>query len=101
MQQSRVDPANVVESLAYTLLEVLNATRDLYKTLRIKEKRDHETLERSKGYPPSPVSDHLDDDAAAGNASIVLDKAAVKREFDHGMDTLGPPFAVGDGTSEC
>ncbi|KAF2199024.1 hypothetical protein GQ43DRAFT_465140 [Delitschia confertaspora ATCC 74209] len=98
--KSQVDPANVVEALVYSLLEAFDATRDLYKTLRIKEKRDHEELKRLKGYPESPISDHLDDDAAAGNASIVLDKAAVKHEFSNGFDSLGPPFAVGDVASK-
>jgi hypothetical protein len=94
--KSSIDPANVIEGLVYTLLDVFDATRDLYKTLRIKERRDHEDIKRRKGYPPSPPGDHLDEETAAGNASIVLDKAAVKREFSNGVDALGPQFAVGD-----
>ncbi|KAF2192795.1 hypothetical protein K469DRAFT_694838 [Zopfia rhizophila CBS 207.26] len=92
----RPDPANVVQALVQTLLDVFEATRDLYKTLRSKEKRDHDKLLRSKGYPDTRRSEYVDEDDAVDDESILLDKAAVTREFEIGFQDLGAQFAVGD-----
>lgn len=92
-----VDPANVVQSLVYTLLDVFDATRDLYNTLRKKERRDYERSLRSRGYPESRKLEYVDDDEYASDEGIVMDKAAVTRQFDIGFQDIGTPFAVGDG----
>ncbi|KAF2271012.1 hypothetical protein CC78DRAFT_8913 [Lojkania enalia] len=94
------DPANVVQALVYTLLDVFDATRDLYRTLQNKEKRDYEQALRSKGYSGSRRIELIDDDEAAGDESIVFDKAAVTREFEIGFQDIGAQFAVGDVVSQ-
>jgi len=91
-----VDPANVVQALVYTLLDVFDATRDLYITLRAKEKRDYEYDLRSRGYRRK--IDHVEDELQ-GDGEIVLDKAAVKRQFEIGYSDVGAQFAIGDGTT--
>ncbi|KAF2110103.1 hypothetical protein BDV96DRAFT_651256 [Lophiotrema nucula] len=90
------DPANVVQALVYTLLDVFDATRDLYKTLKNKERRDYETSLRAKGYPDSRRISYIEDDSIAGDESIVMDKAAVTKEFEIAYQDVGAQFAVGD-----
>jgi hypothetical protein len=97
LQTLSVDPANVVQSLVHTLLDVFDATRDLYNTLRDKEKRDFEKSLRSRGYTDSRRIDYADDETAS-DEGIVLDKAAVTKQFDIGLNDIGPQFAIGDGT---
>ncbi|KAF2807427.1 uncharacterized protein BDZ99DRAFT_573256 [Mytilinidion resinicola] len=92
------EPDNVIESLLHTLLETFTATRDLHKTLRIKEKRDHEAIKTLKGYPESRRNYYVDSDGMdeAGENAISLDKSAVKREFQRGYSDLGHRYAMGD-----
>jgi hypothetical protein len=85
-----------VQSLVYTLLNVFDATRDLYDTLRSKERRDYERSLRSRGYPESRRLEYVDNDYT-NDEGIVMDKAAVMRQFDIGFQDVGAPFAVGDG----
>lgn len=84
-----------MQSLTHTLLDVFDAARDLYQTLKSKQKRDYEANLRSRGYRRS--IDYLDD-GPDGEEEIVMDKAAVLRQFDNGFDDIGVQFAVGDGT---
>jgi hypothetical protein len=79
------------------LLDVFDASRDLYQTLRAKEKRDYEQNLRSRGYPNGRLIDYVDDEDARGDESLVLDKAAVTRQFEIGFQTVGAQFAIGDG----
>lgn len=95
-----VDPANVVQALVYTLLDVLDATRDLFNTLRNKERRDYEQSLRARGYPESRRIDIVDDEKIANDESIVFDKAAVTREFEIGYQDIGSQFAIGDVVSQ-
>lgn len=100
MQNTRVDPANVVQSLVYTLLDVFDATRDLYNTLKNKERRDYENSLRSRGYPESRRIEFVDEDDFGSDEGIVMDKAAVTRQLEIGLHEVGAPFAVGDGVFE-
>ncbi|KAK7182215.1 hypothetical protein PSPO01_11688 [Paraphaeosphaeria sporulosa] len=93
-----VDPANVVQALVNTLLDVFDATRDLYQTLKSKQRRDYEHNLRSRGYRRS--LDHVDD-GPDGEEEIIMDKAAVLRTFDVGLDEVGTQFAVGDVISQA
>ncbi|KAI4637834.1 hypothetical protein J4E83_000652 [Alternaria metachromatica] len=90
------DPANVVQSLVNTLLDVFDATRDLYGTLTAKEQRDYEQNLRSKGYPASRRIEYVKDDRLGSDEAIVTDKAVVMRQMDIGCETLGAEFAMGD-----
>lgn len=81
----------------YTLLEVFDATRDLYETLTKKDKRDHEQHLRSKGYPNSRKLEFIDDSGANGNRAILTDKLALLRRYEDGLRDVGSEFAVGDG----
>jgi hypothetical protein len=92
-------PENVTETLLKSLLETFTATRDLHKTLRVKEKRDHEAIKMLKGYPDSRHNYCVerDDMDTAGEDAIRRDEAAVKREFQRGYDNLGLRYADGDG----
>lgn len=87
-----------MQALVYTILDVFDATRDLYQTLRKKEKRDHEQDLRARGYPSSRKIEYVDDYETGGDESIVVDKAAVTRQFEIGFQDVGSQFAVGDGT---
>lgn len=91
-----VDPANVVQALVYTLLDVFDASRDLHQTLRAKEKRDHEQNLRSKGYLNGRRIEYVDEVDEGGDNSLVRDKAAVTRQFEIGLQEVGAHFAVGD-----
>ncbi|KAF2022032.1 hypothetical protein BU24DRAFT_488335 [Aaosphaeria arxii CBS 175.79] len=95
------DPANVVQALVYTLLDVFDAARDLHLTLKTKEKRDYEHSLRSKGYPESRRIEYIDENGLSTNDDgIVLDKAAVTRKFEDGFHEIGAHFAVGDVVSQ-
>ena len=83
----------------YTLLDVLDAARDLHQTLINKEQRDYEQSLRSKGYPSSRRIEYVEDERLGSDDTIVLDKAAVTRQFENGYQALGVDFAIGDGTS--
>ncbi|KAF2132413.1 hypothetical protein P153DRAFT_311407 [Dothidotthia symphoricarpi CBS 119687] len=91
-----VDPVNVVQALVYTLLDVFDATRDLHQTLRVKEKREYEQSLRAKGYPSSRRIEYVEDDEFDGDEAIVMDKAAIKRQYELGCQEIGTQFAVGD-----
>jgi hypothetical protein len=92
-----VDPSHVVQALLYMLLNVFDAARDVHHTLSTKEKRDFEQNLRSKGYPCSRRIEYVEEDGLASDAGIVMDKAAVMRQFEIGYEALGVDFAVGDG----
>jgi hypothetical protein len=85
-----------VQSLVYTLLDVFDQTRDLYITLRNKQKRDYEDRLRPRRYSDSRRFTFVDDDSGS-EKDIVMDKAAVIRQFEDGVSALGHDFAVGDG----
>ncbi|KAH6518189.1 hypothetical protein HBI81_176050 [Parastagonospora nodorum] len=91
-----VDPANVVQALVYTLLGVFDATRDLFQTLKAKEQRDYESSLRSKGYPASRRVEYVEDENLGRDEDLVMDKAAVTRQFEIGFQKIGALFAVGD-----
>lgn len=82
----------------YTLLEVFDATRDLYQTLTNKDKRDLEQKLRSNGYPSSRKLEIIDDAEVNGTRAILTDKLALLRQYEDGLRDAGPTFAVGDGT---
>ncbi|CAN9345715.1 unnamed protein product [Alternaria alternata] len=92
-----VDPVHVVQALVDTLLDVFDATRDLYETLTVKEQRDYEQNLRSKGYPASRRIEYVKDERLGSDEAIVTDKAVVTRQFDIGYQTIGVEFAEGDG----
>ncbi|KAJ4374195.1 hypothetical protein N0V83_002936 [Neocucurbitaria cava] len=92
-----VDPAHIVQALVYTLLDVFDATRDLYQTLAVKEKRDYQLNLQAKGYPPSRKIEYVDDGRLGSDEALVMDKAAVTRQFEIGYQALGIDFAIGDG----
>lgn len=94
------DPANVIQALVYTLLDVFDATRDTLITLRQKERRDREDRLRAKGYPDSRRFEYVDEENLAGEEGVVLDKNAVTREFELGFQDIGAQFAVGDVVSQ-
>jgi hypothetical protein len=86
-----------VQALVYRLLDVFDATRDLHQTLKVKEKRDYELSLRSKGYPPSRRIEYVEDESLGKDEDLVMDKAAVTRQFEIGLQKVGAQFAVGDG----
>ncbi|KAF2709558.1 hypothetical protein K504DRAFT_277257 [Pleomassaria siparia CBS 279.74] len=94
------DPANVVQALVYTLMDVFDASRDLYQTLRHKEKRGQAQQLRARGYPQSRRISYVEDDELQTDESIVLDKAAVTRQFEIGFQDIGSLFSVGDVFSQ-
>lgn len=91
-----VEPANVLQALVNKLLDVFDATRDLYQTLTVKEQRDYELSLRSKGYPASRRIEYVADGRLGSDEAIVLDKAAVTRQFEIGHQAIGADFVVGD-----
>ncbi|KAH8693316.1 hypothetical protein GQ44DRAFT_719687 [Phaeosphaeriaceae sp. PMI808] len=99
-QNRSVDPTNVVQALVYTLLGVLDATRDLYQTLKIKERRDYELSLQSKGYPTSRRIAYVEDEDLAEDEDLVMDKEAITRQFKIGYQKLGSQFAIGDVFSQ-
>lgn len=91
-----VDPTHVVQALVYTLLDVFDATRDLFQTLKVKEKRDYELTLRSKGYPATRRIEYVEDETLGRDEDLVMDKAAVTRQFKIGFQKTGVQFAIGD-----
>lgn len=87
----------MLQSIVYKLLDVFDATRDLYQTLSNKDKRDHELQLRSKGYPSSRKLEFIDDTEINGNRAILTDKLALLRRFEDGLRDMGSEFAIGDG----
>ena len=84
----------------YTLLDVFDATRDLYQTLTNKDKRELELHLRAKGYSGSSRQlNYVDDAGASGKRGILTDKLAVLKRFEDGLRDVGDGFAVGDGES--
>lgn len=83
----------------YSLLGIFDATRDLFQTLRVKEKRDYERNLRSKGYPASRSIKYVEDESLGTDEALVMDKAAVTRQFEIGYQALGAEFAKGDSKS--
>ncbi|PVH93028.1 hypothetical protein DM02DRAFT_721870 [Periconia macrospinosa] len=98
MGNPAVDPSNVVQALVYTLLDVFDATRDLYQTLRLKEKRDYEQSLRAKRLSRELeyLRDEEEEEGERGDESLALDRSAVKRRFEVGVREVGGKFAVGD-----
>ena len=86
-----------MQALVYTLLDVFDATRDLYQTLTIKEQRDYEQNLRSKGYPVSRRIEYVNDEKLGSDEAIAMDKEAVTRQFEVGYQAVGAEFAMGDG----
>lgn len=86
-----------MHALVNTLLDVFDAARDLYQTLKAKEKRDYENSLRSRGYPSGRKIDYVEDVDANGEEEIIMDKAAVNRQFDNGLQDVGAQYAIGDG----
>jgi hypothetical protein len=89
----------MLQALVYTLLDVFDATRDLYQTLTKKEQRDYEQNLRSKGYPVSRRIEYVKDERLGSDETIGMDTAAVTRQFEVGYQALGIGFAIGDGMS--
>ncbi|KAF3046714.1 hypothetical protein E8E11_007524 [Didymella keratinophila] len=87
---------DVLQGIVYTLLEVFDATRDLYQTLTNKDKRDLEQKLRSNGYPSSRKLEFIDDAEVNGTRAILTDKLALLRRYEDGLRDAGPTFAVGD-----
>lgn len=87
----------MLQGIVYALLEVFDATRDLYETLTTKDKRDYELQLRSKGIPASRKLEIIEDNAANGNRAILTDKLALLRRYEDGLRDVGSDFAVGDG----
>jgi hypothetical protein len=99
-QHPATDPDNVVQALVYTLLDVFDATRDLYQTLKVKEKRDYEASLRAKGYPTLRRIEYVEDESVGKDEGLVMDKTAVTRQFEMGYQKMGSEFAVGDGKQQ-
>jgi hypothetical protein len=83
----------------YTLLDVFDASRDLYKTLANKEQRDYEQNLRTKGYPVSRRIEYVKDERLGSDETIGMDRSTVTRQFEIGYQALGVEYAVGDGMS--
>ena len=81
------------------MLDVFDATRDLYRTLSNKDKRDYELQLRSKGYPGSRRLEFVDDAEINGTRAILTDKLALLRRYENGLRDVGSGFAIGDGLS--
>ncbi|KAJ6196718.1 hypothetical protein J3E72DRAFT_46586 [Bipolaris maydis] len=91
-----VDPANVVQSLVYILSGVFDATRDLYRTLSLKEQREYEQSLRSY----SRRSEYVSDERLGSEEAIMTDKATMVRQFEIGYHAMGTEFAMGDVTAQ-
>jgi hypothetical protein len=81
------------------MLDVFDATKDLHQTLKAKEQRDHELRLRSKGYSNSRGIEFVKDSELTGEEAIMMDRTALKRQFEIGLREVGPQFAIGDGNS--
>ena len=97
MQPTRTDPTGAMQNLVYTMLDVFDATRDLHQTLSMKEQRDYELRLRAKGHPSSRGLEFVKDGDLSGEEAIMMDKTALKRQFEAGLRAVGPQFAIGDG----
>ena len=95
MQTQNGESPDVLQGIVYALLEVFDATKDLYETLMNKDKRDHEQQLRAKGYPRK--LEFIDDNGANGARAILTDKLALLRRYEDGLRGVGPEFAAGDG----
>ncbi|KAJ4984138.1 hypothetical protein SVAN01_10370 [Stagonosporopsis vannaccii] len=93
------DPTDVLQGIVYKLLDVFDATRDLYQTLSNKDKRDYELQLRSKGYPSSRKLEFVDGTEVNGNRAILTDKLALLRRYEDGLRDVGSEFAIGDALS--
>ncbi|EUC34709.1 hypothetical protein COCCADRAFT_35644 [Bipolaris zeicola 26-R-13] len=91
-----VDPANVVQSLVYILSGVFDATRDLYRTLSLKEQREYEQSLRSY----SRRAEYVSDERLGSEEAIMTDKATMVRQFEIGYHAMGTEFAMGDVTAQ-
>lgn len=89
-----------MQALVYTLLDVFDETRDLHYTLRKKERKDYEQSLRTKGYPHSRRVTYVEDEDIGSDESIIMDKAAVTRQYEIGFQEAGSQFAIGDGMLE-
>ncbi|EOA81684.1 uncharacterized protein SETTUDRAFT_98284, partial [Exserohilum turcica Et28A] len=90
------DPANIVESLVYILADVFDATKDLYRSLTIKEQKEYEQNLRAKGYPPSRRVEYVREESLGSEDAIMTDKSTVIRQFEKGYHAMGSEFARGD-----
>lgn len=97
MHATGFDHGSSVQALVHILLDVFDATQDLYQTLAIKEERDYDNRLRSKGYPSSRQVDYIKDENLGSEEQILQDKKAVKRQYDIGHLEFGIEFARGDG----
>jgi hypothetical protein len=88
-----------MQALVYSLLDVFDATRDLYQTLTNKEQRDYEQNLRIKGYPVSRRIEYVKDERLGSDETIGMDRSTVTRQFEIGYQALGVEYAVGDGMS--
>ncbi|KAF2632605.1 hypothetical protein BU25DRAFT_405926 [Macroventuria anomochaeta] len=93
------ESTDVLQGLVYTLLDVFDATRDLYQTLTNKDKRDYELQLRLKGHPSSRKLESIDDTKVSGNRAILTAKLALLRRYEDGLRDVGSEFAVGDTLS--
>lgn len=99
MQTHSSESTDILQGLVYTLLEVFDATKDLYQTLTNKDKRDFELQLRSKGYPVTRKLEFIEDNEVNGTRAILTDKLALLRRYEDGLRDVGSEFAIGDG--EC
>lgn len=83
----------MVQSLVYILSGVFDATRDLYRTLSLKEQREYEQSLRSY----SRRSEYVSDERLGSEEAIMTDKATMVRQFEIGYHAMGTEFAMGDG----
>ncbi|KAF3000776.1 hypothetical protein E8E13_005190 [Curvularia kusanoi] len=90
---------DVLQSIVYTLLDVFDATRDLYQTLTAKDKREVEFQMRAKGFSGTRQLEYLDDAEVSGKRGILTDKLAVLRRYEDGLRDAGDGFAIGDALS--
>ncbi|EMD65672.1 hypothetical protein COCSADRAFT_139900 [Bipolaris sorokiniana ND90Pr] len=91
-----VDPANVVQSLVYILSGVFDATRDLYRSLSLKEQREYEQSLRSY----SRRAEYVSDERLGSEEAVMTDKATMVRQFEIGYHAMGTEFAMGDVTAQ-
>lgn len=86
-----------MQALVYTLSDIFDATRDLYRNLTIKEQREYEQNLRVKGYPATRRVEYVKDERLGSDEAITTDKSTVVRQFEIGYQVLGAEFAMGDG----
>lgn len=81
----------------YILADVFDATKDLYRSLTIKEQKEYEQNLRAKGYPPSRRVEYVREESLGSEDAIMTDKSTVIRQFEKGYHAMGSEFARGDG----